>query len=66
MKSKEQAQQQKPSGGGGLGGMLARRMTKKSDKPRATIFTMSHETVEVSTTVGDADVAIPAGFKQKS
>jgi hypothetical protein len=65
VKGKEEPEQ-KSSGGGGLGGMLARRMTKKNDKPRTTIFTMSNETIEVSTTVGDADVAIPAGFKQKS
>ena len=65
VKGKEQAEQ-KSSGGGGIGGMLARRMAKKDDKPRATIFTMNHETIEVSTTVGDTDVAIPAGFKQKS
>jgi hypothetical protein len=66
VKSKEQlAQQQDQNSGGGLGGMLARRMMKKDDKPRATVFTLMHETVEVSTSVGDADVAIPAGFKQK-
>jgi hypothetical protein len=64
VKGKDQPEQ-KPSSGGGIGGMLARRMSK-GDKPRATIFTMTHETIEVSTTVGDADVAIPAGFKQKS
>lgn len=65
VKSKEQLEQQKPSGGGGLGGMLARRMAKKADKPRATVFTLTHETLEVSTNVGESDVAIPAGFKQK-
>jgi hypothetical protein len=66
VKSKEQlAQQQDQNSGGGLGGMLARRMMKKDDKPRATVFTLMHETVEVSTSVGDADVAIPAGFKLK-
>ena len=66
VKSKEQlAQQQDQNSGGGLGGMLARRMMKKDDKPRATVFTLIHETLEVSTSVGDAEVAIPAGFKQK-
>ena len=45
--------------------MLARRMAKKDDKPRATIFTMNHETLEVSANVGENEVAIPAGFKQK-
>jgi hypothetical protein len=66
VKGKEQLeQQQKQSSGGGLGGMLARRMMKKDDKPRATVFTLNHETLEVSTSVGENEVAIPAGFKQK-
>ena len=64
VKSKEEAEQQQ-SGGGGLGGMLARRMTKKNDNPRATIFIMSNETLEVAPTVGDADIDVPAGFKLK-
>jgi hypothetical protein len=66
VKSKAQLEQEKPSGGGGgLGGMLARRVMKKEQKPRATVFTLAHETLDVSTNVSDADVAIPAGFKQK-
>jgi hypothetical protein len=66
VKSKEQlSEQQQQSGGGGLGGMLARRMMKKEQAPRATIFTMTHETLEVSTSVGETELAIPAGFKQK-
>ena len=66
VKSKEQLEQQKSSGGGGgLGGMLARRMMKKEEKPRATVFTLTHETLEVSTDVGAGDVAIPEGFKEK-
>lgn len=65
VKSKEQLEQQKPSGGGGLGGMLARRMAKRDDKPRATVFTLMHDTLEVSTSVSEGDVAMPAGFKQK-
>jgi hypothetical protein len=65
VKSKEQLAQQQEQSGGGLGGMLARRMMKKDEKPRATVFTMTHETLEVSPNVGDGDVAIPAGFKEK-
>ena len=34
-------------------------------KPRATIFTAHHETLEVTTERRPADVEIPAGFKQK-
>jgi hypothetical protein len=45
--------------------MLARKMAKKDDKPRATIFTMNSETLEIATTVGGSDVDIPAGFKLK-
>ena len=66
IKSKAQMEQQAQSGGGGgLGGMLARRIAKRDDKPRATIFTINHETLEVSTSVAADDLAIPAGFKQK-
>ena len=39
-------------------------MMKKDDKPRATIFTVTAETLEISTTVSPADLDIPAGFKQ--
>lgn len=62
----EEQAKQKDSGGGGLGGMLARKMMKKEDpKPRATIFTMQHEFLEVGTSVSQSDVDIPAGFKEK-
>jgi len=57
----------------GLGGMLGRRLGRKKEaapdpnKPanRSTILTMNHELLKVSTDVPDADVAIPAGFKEK-
>ncbi len=70
VKSKEQMAQpaeSRNSGGGGLGGMLARRIAKKDNdaKPRATIFTVVGETQEVSTSVAAADLAVPADFKQK-
>jgi hypothetical protein len=64
VKSKEALEQQKQSGGG-LGGMLARRMMKKEEKPRATVFTLTHETMEISTDVAENELAIPAGFKEK-
>jgi hypothetical protein len=80
--SSAQAQPQEekaPESVGGLGGMLARRMMKRNkDKEqqqaaappsapgRATIFTMTNEILKVTPSVTDADVAIPAGFKQKS
>jgi hypothetical protein len=70
VKSKAQMEagaEQKDAGGGGLSGMLARRMMKKEDpKPRATIFTLQHEFQDVSTSVGATDLEIPAGFKEKN
>jgi outer membrane translocation and assembly module TamA len=66
-KSKTQVEEQsKSSSGGGLSGMLARKMVKKDDKPRATIFTMNTETLEIATSVGATDLDIPAGFKLKN
>jgi len=69
VKSADQTTQDKQSAsGGGLSGMLARKMMKKNntDNPRATIFTANTEMLEVSTTVSPADLEIPPGFKQKS
>ncbi len=64
-----------PTSVGGLLGGFGRRMArKKEDKPaenpdavpgRATIMTSTSETLQVATSAADADVAIPAGFKQK-
>lgn len=66
VKSKEQmAQSNEDSGGGGLGGMLARRMMKKNTEPRSVVFTLNHETLEVAPAVAAADLEIPAGFKEK-
>jgi hypothetical protein len=66
VKSKAQIEEQsKNSGGGGLSGMLARRVVKKDDRPRVTIFTLNSETLEIATAVGATDVDIPAGFKLK-
>jgi hypothetical protein len=67
VKSKDEAaQESQPSSGGGLSGMLARKMIKKNDSPRATVFTLTHETLEVSPTVAAEDLQIPAGFKEKN
>jgi hypothetical protein len=65
VKSKEQLDQQGQTSGGGLSGMLARKMMKTETKPRATIFTLNTETLEVSPTVASDDLQIPAGFKEK-
>jgi hypothetical protein len=63
--TREQSAQQ-PSSGGGLGGLLAKKMIKKEEpKARATIFTTRHDILEVATSVPPADLAIPADFKEK-
>jgi hypothetical protein len=67
VKSKDQAaQESQPSSGGGLGGAFARKLMKKNDSPRATVFTLTHETLEVSPAVAAEDVQIPAGFKERN
>ena len=66
VKSKDQAaQDSQQSSGGGLGGMLARKMMKNDARARATVFTLTHETLEVSPTVAAEDLQLPAGFKEK-
>jgi len=68
VKSKEQATEpQQSSGGGGIGGMLGRKLMKKggSSSPRSTVFTTNHAYLELAKTVDAADLAIPAGFKEK-
>lgn len=71
VKSKAQMEEQSKNsggGGGGIGGMLARRIAKKSDdtKPRATIFTINNETLEIATSLAPTDLDVPAGFKLKN
>ncbi len=61
-----------PTSVGGLIGGFGRRMArKKEDEPaaagpkdRATVLTTTNETLKVSTTVADSEVAVPAGFKE--
>ena len=67
VKSKEQvAQPQQSSGGGGIGGMLGRKLMKKdAPKPRSTVFTTNHLFVDIAKSVDAADLAIPADFKEK-
>jgi hypothetical protein len=72
---KQQADGEKQQdSGGGLSGMLARKMMKKkqaegesanADKSRATIMTTTVDVLSVATTVGADAVSVPAGFKQK-
>ena len=61
----EVAAKKEQSSGGGLSGMLARKVMKTDDRPRATVFTLTHETLEVNPAVAAEDLQLPAGFKQK-
>jgi hypothetical protein len=62
-----------PPSVGGIGGLLGKKvLKKKAEQPaqpgqpanRATIFTSQHELVSANPAASDADVAIPAGFRQ--
>ena len=62
----KQAQADQQKSGGGLSGMLAKKLMKKEEaKQRATIFTSNHQFLEVSKTVAETDLAIPADYKEK-
>lgn len=81
VKTKEQMSQEQSQGGEsaempsirGLGGLLGRGLGRKKDsgdsadkpKNRATIMTVTHELLKVTPGASDADVGIPAGFKEK-
>jgi hypothetical protein len=66
VRSRAQMQEQpKSQTGGGIGGMVARRIKKDDPNPRSTIFTIDHEYQEISTSVDAASLAIPEGFKQR-
>ena len=72
VKSAEQmkaaALQQEQSGGGGLSGAIAGRLMRGrggAPQQRTKALTSTHELLSIATTASDADVAIPAGFKEK-
>jgi len=70
VKSKEQLDAdatQEGDSGGGIGGMLARRIMRKKEEPkaRATFLTITHQVLNVAMDVADEAVSIPAGFKEK-
>jgi hypothetical protein len=57
---------------GALGGRLGRRVAGGGQEPaasatpgRASVMTMEHQLMKVTASAADADVQIPAGFKQK-
>jgi len=67
----KQKEEERPSGVGGMLGGLGKRLAKKKPEEQqakggqTTIMTMTNEVLSVSTSVAPADVAIPAGFRQK-
>jgi len=66
--AKPQTSESAPTSLGGLLGGLGRRGESKpaTENPaRSTFMTSTHEVLRVSTDVTDADVAIPAGFKER-
>jgi len=54
-------------GGQGVGGLAGRLMRRNQDKPGAKnkVFASTHETLSIATAVSDADLAIPAGYKER-
>lgn len=68
---KQAQSQQSSSGGGGITGGLAGRLAGRmaggtaQPKQRSTIMTTVHTLLSIETAASDADVAIPAGFKEK-
>jgi sRNA-binding protein len=61
-----EGQKQQDDTGGGLGGMLARKMMKKQgdpSDPRSMLMTSTTELIKLAPDATAADVALPAGFK---
>jgi hypothetical protein len=72
LEQQQRQQSSTPNVSGGIGGLiggLARRKAQQQiqgdPQPRATVMTTTSEVMKVSTSVADADVALPAGFKQQ-
>lgn len=56
--------QQGGQGVGGLAGRLMRRNQPKAGE-KTRVFASTHETLTIASSASDADVAIPAGFKER-
>lgn len=66
VKSAEAMKQAPEPPSGGLGGMLARRMgAGRKPEKRSLVLTATNETQSIDLDASAADVAIPAGFKEK-
>jgi len=63
----KQAEANRGSGGGGIGGALAGRlMRRNAPQQRSTTLTTSTEYLSIDTAVTDAELAIPANFRQRN
>jgi hypothetical protein len=63
---KAAADQQSQSGGGGIGGMIGRRLVQRGPaQAKTTAFSTTTERLSVDPTATADDVALPAGFKEK-
>ena len=62
-----EAQKQSEDMGGGLSGLLAKKLMKKGDPsdPRTEVLASSSEMLRIAPDAGAADVAIPGGYKAK-
>jgi hypothetical protein len=62
-----EAQKQSEDMGGGLSGMLARKLMKKGDPsdPRSEVLSSTSEVLTITPGAAAADVAVPAGYKAK-
>lgn len=67
LESVKNPEQQASSGGEGIGGMAGRLMRRNREKPgqKTRVFASTSETLSIATSVDEADLAIPAGFKEK-
>ena len=70
--SKEEDKSAPPTSIGGLIGGFGRKMAKKKEEPKAgedpgrvSVMTSTTETLQITPSAADADVALPAGFKEK-
>ena len=62
-----EAQKQSDDMGGGLSGLLAKKLIKKGDPsdPRTEVLTSTSELLKIAPDATAADVALPAGYKLK-
>jgi len=62
-----ESQKQSEDMGGGLSGLLAKKLVKKGDPsdPRTEVLASTSEMLTITPDAGAADVAIPAGYKAK-